>query len=273
MSAEKAAWLAARFDLIGLSCDGPAAIQSMQRPLRGGASSTPYVERTAQIVRDSGRMLHVRVTVTPASLTRQAEIAEYLCQQIKPQEIHIEPVYRVGRAKDGDEMNEAGAFVSAFLEGRAVARRYGIPWLTSGSRPAEIHGPYCQVYRDVLNLVPGDVATACLKLTGADQARQSALLIGAVDGAGGFTLDQARIETLRRALRVDPPQCATCFNRYHCARGCPESCPLDESTPFSDFRCRVQRMLADTYLRESAEALRASAAYTTGVAGGEISIR
>jgi sulfatase maturation enzyme AslB (radical SAM superfamily) len=278
MSAEKAAWLAARFDLIGLSCDGPAAIQAAQRPLRGGASSAPYVERTAQIVRDSGRMLHVRVTVTHASLTRQAEIAEYLCQHIKPQEIHIEPVYRVGRAKDADEMSEmseideAGAFVGAFLEGRAVAMRYGIPWLTSGSRPAEIHGPYCQVYRDVLNLVPGDVATACLKLTEAESVRQHGLLIGGLDGAG-FVLDQARIGTLRQVLRADPLQCATCFNRYHCVRGCPESCPLDQNTPFAEFRCRVQHRLTDAYVQEAAERLRVSPTDTTGITGGEINSR
>jgi hypothetical protein len=89
----------------------------------------------------------------------------------------------------------------------------------------------------------------------------------------GFVLDQARIDTLRRALRTDPPLCATCFNRYHCARGCPESCPLDETTPFAGFRCRVQQMLTDVYLQEAAEQLRASMAYTTGSAGGEINSR
>ena len=55
MSESKARWLAHCFDLVGLSCDGPADIQDRQRPLVGGGSSSKIVERTAHILREEGQ--------------------------------------------------------------------------------------------------------------------------------------------------------------------------------------------------------------------------
>jgi sulfatase maturation enzyme AslB (radical SAM superfamily) len=278
MSAVKAAWLAERFDLIGLSCDGPETIQARQRPLWGGESSTPFVERTAQIAHEAGKLVHVRVTVTPYSVHRQTEAAEYICRQLKPQEIHVEPVYRLGRAmaagRDCFDVEQAEEFVAEFLKARGMARRRGVEWLASGSRPGEIHGPYCQVFRDVLHLVPGGVATACFKTVDAGRARKQALVIGEQEMASGhFGLDEARLGVLRDALRREPPQCATCFNRYHCVRDCPDSCPLEGVPPSPSFRCRVQQLLAQARLQETAEALHASGQRVNGVLGGEVVFR
>ena len=195
MSPALAAWMAAHFDLIGLSCDGPPGIQGMQRPLRDGRNSAPYVEQTAQIVHASGTPLHVRVTVTAESAPHQDAIAAYVCQQLRPQEIHVEPVYGVGRARD-EVQAQADAFVTGWLRGQAVARQHGIPWRTSGSRPGEIHGPYCQVYRDVLHLVPPGTATACLTTTTGAQAQARSLAVGGADTVGALHLDTARIEAL-----------------------------------------------------------------------------
>jgi len=278
MSAVKAAWLAERFDLIGLSCDGPESIQARQRPLWGGESSTPFVERTAQTAHEAGKLVHVRATITPYSVHRQTEIAEYVCQRLKPQEIHVEPVYQVGRAmtagRDCFGVDQAEEFVAEFLKARGVAQRHGVEWLTSGSRPGEIHGPYCQVFRDVLHLVPGGVATACFKTVDAGHARKQALAIGEQEMASGrFSLDEARIQLLREALRREPPQCATCFNRYHCVRDCPDSCPLEGVPASLSFRCRVQQLLAQAHLQEAAEALHASGRRVNGVLGGEVVFR
>lgn len=254
MSAQKARWLASRFDLIGLSCDGGASIQAAQRPVRGGASSAPFVERTAGIVHQSGGRLHVRVTVTPDTLARQPEIAAYICRELRPEEIHVEPVYQVGRGA-GFSPDQADDFVEAFWRARAVAAAYGARWLASGSRPGDLHGPYCQVFRDVLHLVPDGAASACFRLCNDGETRDAGMYIGE-GGAGSFTIDHARVGALRRALANDAPACAACFNRYHCVRGCPEACPPD-SRAAGGFRCRVQRRLALAYVDETAARLRA----------------
>ena len=263
MPEKKAKWVAHSFDLVGLSCDGPADIHDRQRPHWDGTGSLSVLERTAHILREEGCPLHVRATITGATLPRQAEVAEYLCQQFSPDEIHFEPVYRGGRAGTDTGLNDdqAEAFVHHFLEARRVAQRYGIPLLNSGSRPASIHGPYCNVFRQVLNLVSGGVATACFKASDVLSARQKGAVIGALDPhTGRFEIDYGRVQALRAQLASACLRCADCFNRYHCAGDCPDRCPLDESPagPESQepgFRCRVQKGLMTAFLEEVAERL------------------
>jgi len=268
MSEDKARWMAHRFDLVGLSCDGPADIQDRQRPLWGGGCSSQVVERTAHVLREEGRAFHARTTITAATLHRQAEIADYLCQQLSPDEIHFEPVYVGGRTTSvtGLGAHQAGAFVAGLMEAREIARRYGILLTTSGSRPGEIHGPYCHVFRSVLNLVPGGVATACFKVTEAAQVEAKGAAIGAFDGeAGRFQVDYSHVHELRQQLDVYLPECADCFNRFHCVRECPDLCPLDGDVRQNrnvwkpGFRCHAQKALAHAILREAADRLWADA--------------
>jgi uncharacterized protein len=241
--------IARRFDLIGLSCDGPAAVQATQRPLWGGQSSTSQVENTAKTIHEQGTPLHVRVTLTADSLSRQVEIVHYLCQKIKPAEIHVEPVYAGGRADSTLPLAQANLFVEQFLQAQTVAHEYGVPWLTSGSRPQEIHGPYCQILRQVLNLIPGDVATTCFKTSRASEAREAGVQIGQQQADSSFGLDQSQVEWLRSVLAPVPERCRDCFNQYHCGRDCPDLCPLDsQPTPSSTFRCQVQKQLTQTHL-------------------------
>lgn len=258
MSIKKARWLTQRFDLIGLSCDGPAWLQNRQRPLPNGHNSAPFVEQTAQVIHRHGKPLHVRVTITPQSMPFQSDIAQYICQTLQPEEIHVEPVYQAGRA--GTELcftaEQADAFVDHLRQARQVAAQYGVPWLMSGSRPGEIHGRYCHLSRDVLNLIPGDAATACFKVSEAAQARQLGVAIGRMEeGNGRFVLDDRHIQTLHRQLQNTPSACQDCFNRFHCTFACPDHCPLIEPFPTAHFRCLVQQKLVVTSLQAQAQAL------------------
>jgi len=284
MSEEKAAWLARHFDLVGLSCDGPPEIQNRQRPRINGRATAPVVERTARILQAEGCPYHLRTTITAATLHRQAEIADYACHQFSPEEIHFEPVYLGGRTTpaSGLAAHQAGEFVAHFLQARAIAGQHGILLMTSGSRPGAIHGPYCHVFRHTLNLVPGDMATACFKVTGAPQVEARGVTIGALNRETGcFGIDHPRVQALRQQLDVAPAYCADCFNRYHCVRECPDRCPLDtaphpnplpvgarEHTPPS-FRCLMQKALAYAILRETADRLWA-AGISAGAARGTV---
>jgi sulfatase maturation enzyme AslB (radical SAM superfamily) len=260
MGEEKAAWLASCFDLVGLSCDGPSDIQDTQRGRWGGGATAPIVERTGRILREEGCRIHVRTTITPATLHRQAEIAEYVCHQLSPEEIHFEPVYTGGRtgATEGMRPQHAEGFVVHFLEAREVARRRGISLTCSASRPGTIHGPYCHIYRHTLNLVPGSVATACFGVTDAHRVREKGTAIGALNHESGrFEIDHDRVRELRECTGTVPARCSDCFSRYHCVRECPEVCPLDgdTGTPDPGFRCLIAKGLAYATLRETAERL------------------
>lgn len=267
MRTDKARWVAKRFDLIGLSCDGPEKIQTKQRPLWGGQSSTSYIERIAHIIHKQGTPLHVRTTITRQSICRQPEIAQYLCQELQPQEIHVEPVYQAGRANADACLQDADSFVNEFLEAQTIARQYGLNWLMSGSRLNEIHGPFCHIFRDVLNLIPGGVATACFKTTRCEQAKKRGIQIGEIGDNGRFHLAHSHISSLRQSLNLLPTKCQDCFNQYHCVQDCPNHCPLDSTATSSvTFRCLVQKKLAQSRLETLAKALWAQAKQKNGFA-------
>lgn len=261
MPAEKAAWLACRFDLVGLSCDGPPDVQNAQRPRLGGGETAHTVEQTGRILAEAGCPFHIRTTITADTLRRQAEIADYICRTFAPDEIRFEPVYLGGRtdAPAGLTADQSATFVAHFLEARAVARGQGVLLTFSGTRPDALHGPYCHVFRHTLNLVPGGVATACFKVTEADQALEKGVVVGGMDSeAGRFVVDRARVQALSRELSRVPPRCVRCFNRYHCARDCPDRCSLDGAPAVVEppgFRCLAQRALAFATVREVARHL------------------
>lgn len=271
LSEEKAVWLAGHFELVGLSCDGPPAIHDRQRPRGDGRDSSKIVERTARILHQEGAAIHVRATITETNLHRQAEMAEYICGELAPQEIHFEPVYAGGRAGPSGRLTAdlATDYVDHLLEARRVAGGYGIPLLASGSRPGAIHGPYCHVFRQVFNLVPGGLATACFKLNRAEEIRKRGAALNSLNLATGrFEINHRRVRDLRRRLGDVPAECRYCFNRYHCVRDCPDYCPLDDPgprvSPGPSFRCQTQKATSLAILREVAGRLWAEAR-----AGGE----
>jgi uncharacterized protein len=268
----RARGLARRFDAIGISCDGPERWQTMQRPTWSGDPSTPFVERSAAIVRGAGTPLHIRVTVTSKTLRHQAAITRYVCERLAPDEVHVEPLYVGGRAQPETALQpgQAAAFVEGLLEARQVAAGFGVPLRTSGSRIGELHGPYCNLFKDVLQLVPGGVATACFKTSDARESQALGATIGRLDG-DALTLDSGRIASLRRLLGDRPDSCGTCFNRFHCARGCPDSCPLEPAARLSPFRCEVQRLLAQHALDDLADAMWQGRNPRDDVVGQEVS--
>jgi uncharacterized protein len=255
MPSEQARWVVQHFDEIGLSCDGPVEIQAAQRPLKDGSSSAPQVEQTAAILRAAGKPLHVRATITPQTLERMPEIAAYLCGSLGAAEVRIEPVFQGGRTlpDDGIAAQEAVRFCAAFFQARRVAAEYGASWASSGSRPGEIHGPYCQVFRDVLHLVPGNGISACFKTGGRSQAQTLGLEIGT--SSDSFEVDSNRVRELQQMLAAEVPACERCVNRFHCARGCPDRCSMDPHPEAGRLRCAVNRMLTAALLQEQADRL------------------
>ena len=255
MSAERARWLARSFDLIGLSCDGSPEIQREQRPMRGvHAESSPAIERTAGILHKAGKPVHVRVTITAATVDQQPAICRYICEKLTPQEIHVEPVYRNAKAPPSLYLTpeHLNRFVEAYFEAQSVAARYGADLKMSGSRLHEIHGAHCNILQQVLTLVPGDAATACFKLVSAEQAKEADLSIGRFDqGSQIFVLDQRHIRHLRSQY-TRPKNCEQCLIMHQCSHNCPNACPLlnqpaDEATG-GDLLCKLLRQTASQQL-------------------------
>ena len=254
-------WLAGRAHLVGLSCDGPPAIHDSQRPSRAGLPTLHAVERTARVLRAAGTRFRVRTTVTPHSLFALPEIVDDVCRRLAPGEVHLEPVYSGARGGVSRPLTAADAatFVAGYLAARNVAEAHGVRLTTSGSRLETNHGPYCHVFRQVLNLVPGGLATACFKEPTAGAAQSRGVVIGAPDRlAGRFELDEPRVAALRARLLKQPARCDACLNRCHCAGDCPDVCRLDVTDgedPAPGFRCAMLRTLTAALLDTRAAGL------------------
>jgi uncharacterized protein len=248
MSEGRARWLARSFDLIGISCDGPFEIQTAQRPSRNRKINTlPIIERTARILYEADKPVHVRVTLTASTVRQQPEICQYLCENLKPQEMHVEPVYSNGPGYADMYLKDehVDLFIEAYFKAQTIAKAHGSQWKMSGSRINEVHGGYCNILRQALNLVPGDAATACFKLANAEKAKRAGLSIGRFDSATRiFVLDDAYIRFLRAGY-TRPAACEYCLIAYQCTHNCPNVCPLvkqaEEQTPDGDILCKILR--------------------------------
>jgi oxygen-independent coproporphyrinogen-3 oxidase len=247
LAEERAAWLGREMNLVEISCDGPPEIQDRQRPMAGGGPSSPQVERTARVLRETGGRFLVRATITPETVERQTEIVRYLHETLGATEIRFEPVYRAAAFR----AEQADWFVEHFLLAQREAQARGCDLSISGARLDEIHGPYCDVLRDTLHLLPDGTATACFFST---DGRNAEAPVGKWDETRGeYTLDMERIAAHRRKALELPAWCRDCINVCHCARECPERCAVRDAAPEApSFRCLVQRSLADTWIMEAA---------------------
>ena len=255
VSEETAHWLATRFDLVGVSCDGPPSIQDSHRPGRNGQPLSKNVARTMSILRRHSRPFHIRSTITGATVGRQAEIVAYLADYHAPTEIRMEPVYSNPSAERPLGVSQVATFVDGFFSAQAAGETRGISVTTSITRPGAVYGPYCNVLRRVLNLVPGDIATGCFLDSRPEEIAHRGAQVGTFDVANGaFLLDTECIDTMIDRCSRQPDGCKDCLCSHQCTRGCPDLCALDtkESVhPHKTFRCQANRMLLARTIHES----------------------
>jgi radical SAM protein with 4Fe4S-binding SPASM domain len=254
---ERVRWLAEHFDLIGLSCDGPPDVHNANRPSTSGAKTSNVVERTAQILKSMEADFVVRATITRAAVARQSEILEYLCDRLFARSVLFEPAYDArSTAPSQFQAEDAEIFVAHYLAARRAARARGCELQLSGVRLDEIHGPFCNPLREVLQITPDGTASACFLSVGNGDSVDGALKMGHLDAlTGAFVIDRQRVAEQRLHAARIPPRCRECHNVYHCARDCPDVCLLSEEKPPVDqdgFRCRVQKIFARHEILEMA---------------------
>jgi hypothetical protein len=136
--------------------------------------------------------------------------------------------------------------------GKRHGRRGGCNLSISSPRLDEIHGPFCNVLRNTLNLLPDGSATDCFLCTDAtDPTAEPWLMHKAEDTRSGYGLDGERLSAHRRAALSWPSRCEDCVNVCHCTLDCPERCVVRDSAPeVPSFRCLVQRLLAEAWILE-----------------------
>ena len=255
-SADNACWLSENIDMVGLSFDGPPDIQNRQRPYRNGRPTAKIVERTGRILSKGPSLLHVRTTITPDTITRQAEIVEYIQNKFAPAAIRLEPLFNTAHNKTKWSAKDASLFVQHFMNALVIAK---VPLLTSVCRPYELYGAYCYMKQQTLAIVPGGGVTACFKKTDIFHPDYSGWCVGMFNPKTmRYTLNTDRIAAIRKLCSAFPPSCGSCFNHFHCTLGCPDICQIkrpENTYPPAGFLCDVQRCMTQEVIFEAARTL------------------
>jgi sulfatase maturation enzyme AslB (radical SAM superfamily) len=250
LTAGQTDWLARNMNLICISFDGPASTRQHQREAYDG-QYLPTEKVCDRIIRNGG--LHeIRVTITSETIREQEDIARHIVEKMKPGSIRVEPVYLAGENGFGEE--DADTFFSHFKLARDFSGKHGVVMSYAGVRINELHGTYCDVLRNNLRLIPGNKTVNCFCNMMDKPFNNTGVFNGNTPGSYLSPLaDEIKI----KASRV-PDECTSCINVFHCSRGCPDFCILDNditaTRQLNPFRCRLNQLIAVEKIRESATA-------------------
>ncbi len=245
MSARRARWLSDAIHHIGLSCDGPPDIHDRQRPLPGGAASSQVVRRSAAHFSRHARNYSIRATITDDTAARQTEIVTYLADELGCRDLHFEPLYFPDRSRL--KAPHPLRFIDGFFAARERAQAMGCTLKLSGVRMNEIHGPYCNRYREVLMLMPDGRTSDCFA--------QARTFWGSGLDASPATGEPAAATHHRLPI---PPTCRECINCLHCTRDCPDACYAEATGQVGGDRCKTLRAYTEQRLDELIGQYRAS---------------
>ncbi|MDD4309405.1 MAG: radical SAM protein [Candidatus Cloacimonetes bacterium] len=237
---EKVASLVSKFNLIGISYDCPPAIAdkiSLQ-----GVKSNDKVKQICRQITDLGGAFDIRVTVHPETFVYQEEIVDYIIKHTGCKTIRIEPVYGFEQCYKNPEIY-ANEFVTGFLKAKRSANKVKVDLSYSGLRLHEVHSTYCDIFRHTLRIFPeGDNRICFLR-------KNNSLFTHNINEIDAFTgLLAADSELFNHKVF---PFCESCIASYHCTRGCPDFCFIDnEVTDNMRFRCSINIALATELIIE-----------------------
>jgi uncharacterized protein len=248
MTEEVARWAARTFYGIRLSWDGPADLHDTYRRMANGKPTSAIVKRSAKIFMNGTQTLKqliIRVTVTQESVNRLSEIVTYF-SQCGVKWIEMYPVFRTFKNSIRKEIvPPSSQFIKNFLRAQDLALKYKIKLLYAGSRLYDVHDKHCSLSQNNLTITPDGYLTACFLASHNDRNQNQRYHYGYYDTESNrIVLDTEKLSRMIRKLAKPYRQCENCFNFWHCSKGCPTVCPLQEDTQdTAGFDCTINKWI------------------------------
>lgn len=215
-------WLIKNSIGVSFSFDGVPSIQNKQRPYQNGKSSYRKVLTNIRRLRDTGRNIAIRSTITSQSVQYMRSTLELAATEGLAA-VHFEPVTLTGRClTEGVNPPEPALFSDEFLKCFKLGLKKDIEVSYSGMRCFDhAHQRFCSACGENYCLTPDGDITACYEVTSPDDPAASTFFIGKVDTTTGKVLmHQDRIAYLRTRSTENLTRCSKCFLRYNCAGDC-----------------------------------------------------
>ena len=236
LTRDKALWLTENFNLVGISIDGPAYIHDINRKTINGNNSSGIVTDAINFIIQHSGKIEIRSTITRDTVLSQQEIVEYFISKLGVKVIHFEPAY--GKSNFIHDIDDAMMFAEHFIEAWKTAESLGGQLYFSGVRLNEIHSAYCEVLRNNLRLEPDGKSVNCF-------FNRDNLVTGHYnESINKFILYKDKIDELIKRTSLPLSKCGDCFLEYHCSKGCPDYCILEEEKQANNNpRCLIHRQI------------------------------
>jgi uncharacterized protein len=213
-------WIVAHLNGVGISCDGLPSVQNRCRPAASGKGSSERVVHTMRRLDAAKFPYGIRLTVTAEHVATLPESVEYLSSEFHPGDIHILPVFPLGRGAE-EACTESDAFVEAYRDAAGRAAAHGRRVQFSGARAGVLTNHFCGVSQDNFCLSADGKVTACFGAFGVDNPWADLFFYGRpADNGPGYEFDHTVLDRLRGQTVESREHCRNCFAKWSCGGDC-----------------------------------------------------
>ncbi len=207
---------------VNFSMDGSPKVQDKQRPFRDGSGSYAVVVENMRALRQAGRDVTVRATVTADSLVDMDDLVS-TCLDLDVAALQAEPCFVVGRCEEsGVQEPEPKEFAWRFLDAyrRGLASNMDVTY--SGLRCTDTpRDRFCGACGDSVAVTPDGHLTACFEVVHESDPAASIFFVGRVDESSDRVwLNEDRLAYLRQRITPNLDGCGGCFLKFNCAGDC-----------------------------------------------------
>jgi radical SAM protein with 4Fe4S-binding SPASM domain len=237
-----------------VSYDGPR--QADQRPTAAGTDSRDRVIANLHALRDAGKRISTRATLTRDGLPFLPALVEDAAE-VGIGSLQVEAASLVGRGanlEDGppDPMEFAEAFLEAFRLGLSL----GVQVTTAGLSHARVgDGRHCGAISGLTALTPDGFLSACVEATDGKDP-EDPFIIGTLDSINSrLEIWPLREEKLQSRVGYDMPHCSSCYMVDTCAGGCASRARARHGSAFvrDEAHCVVSRRVNPEVMSDLAD--------------------
>ena len=212
-------WLIANLQGASVSFDGLPEAHDAHRVTAGGKGTSGRVMRALRRFDEAGFPYGIRMTVTAGMISRLPDSIEFICSRFRPGQIQAEPAYQIGRWA-GAPSAETAAFVAAFREAQARAKKHGCEVTFSAARAGALTNHFCGATQDLFAITPDGSVSACYEVFDETNPRAKIFLYGKIDAGGAWRFDMDKLANLRGCSVDKRDYCEGCFARWTCGGDC-----------------------------------------------------
>jgi uncharacterized protein len=225
-----------------VSYDGPR--QADQRPTAAGTDSRSRVIVNLQALREAGKHISTRATLTRDGLPYLNALVEDAAE-VGIATMQVEPASLVGRGANLlDGPPEPLEFAEAFLDAFRLGLKLGVNVTTAAHSHARVgDGRHCGAISGLTALTPDAFVSACVEATDGKDP-EDPFIIGTLDTiTSRLEIWPVREQKLQSRIGYDMPHCSTCYMVDTCAGGCASRARARHGSAFvrDESHCAISR--------------------------------